>query len=194
MDQWQMSTIPLFLIFFVPGFVSMKVYDLLIAGERRDFSRAVLEAMGYGALNFAALSWLIIIAQSAGFFRDYKIAYYIVMFLILFITPVLWPILYLRLSSLPSVAKYIVHPVRSPWDYVFGKREPFWVIVHLRDGRRIGGKFATASFASSAPYPESLYMEELWEIDEKGRFVKRIERSRGMIVFEKEMLGVEFFR
>jgi len=27
----------LFVIFFIPGFVSLKIYDLLVPGERRDF-------------------------------------------------------------------------------------------------------------------------------------------------------------
>ena len=31
------ETFALFLIFFVPGFISIMVYDLRIPGERRDF-------------------------------------------------------------------------------------------------------------------------------------------------------------
>ena len=30
----------LFLVFFVPGFISLKVYDLFIPSERRDFSKS----------------------------------------------------------------------------------------------------------------------------------------------------------
>jgi hypothetical protein len=193
MDPWQVSGVPLFLFFFVPGFVSMKVYDLLIAGERRDFSKAVLEAMAYSAVNFAALSWLIILAHSASFFRDWRIAYYAVIFLVLFVAPIVWPVLYLSFSRFSPVARYVVHPIQSPWDYIFGKRDPFWVIVHLRDCRRIGGKYGTASFASSYPSGESLYMEELWELDKKGRFVKPVHGSKGMVIFGKEVVGVEFF-
>ena len=31
------GTLALFLIFFIPGFITLKVYDLLVPGEARDF-------------------------------------------------------------------------------------------------------------------------------------------------------------
>jgi hypothetical protein len=49
------QVLALFLVFFVPGFLSLKVYDLLVPGERRDFSRAAFDAVAYSALNFGVL-------------------------------------------------------------------------------------------------------------------------------------------
>ena len=60
MNIWEADKLVLFLIFFIPGFVSIKVYDLLIPGEQRDFSKSILEVIGYSALNYGALSWFII--------------------------------------------------------------------------------------------------------------------------------------
>jgi len=53
----------LFLAVFMPGFVSVKVYDMLIPGEPRDFSKSVFEVVGYSVLNYAALFWLVALLQ-----------------------------------------------------------------------------------------------------------------------------------
>jgi len=70
MDIWEPEKIILFLALFMPGFISIKVYDLLVATKRRDFSNSVLEAIGYSVLNFTVLSWLIILISSTGFNKN----------------------------------------------------------------------------------------------------------------------------
>ena len=49
-----------FLIFFIPGFVSLKMYDLLIPNVPRDFTKSLAEIVTYSALNFAAFLLLVI--------------------------------------------------------------------------------------------------------------------------------------
>lgn len=193
MDIWSADKLTLFLIFFVPGFISIKIYDLLVPGESRDFARAWFDALAYSALNFAALSWLIILIHLDDFPKRHLGWYLFLLLLILIAAPAIWPWVYLRLSSWHPVAKYLVHPIRKPWDYVFGKRETYWVIVHLQDGRRIGGRFDTQSFASSSPAEEQIYLEQVWALDDSGRFLHAIDRSRGTITIGNQILAVEFF-
>lgn len=50
---WTNDALILFILFFVPGFISLKIYDLLIAKEQRDFSKSCFDAVGYSAVNFA---------------------------------------------------------------------------------------------------------------------------------------------
>jgi hypothetical protein len=194
MNVWQIDRLVLFLIFLIPGFISTKVYDLLIPGERRDLSKSLFEVVAYSAINFALLSWLIILIHSRGFYGDHPALYFGSLLLILFIFPAVWPLLYLKVSSWNIIAKRFIHPIPKPWDYVFGKRQSFWVIVHLKDKRRIGGRFDTNSFASSYPAKEQIYLEEVWELAEKGNFVKPIQRSRGIIILGDEIMGIEFFK
>jgi hypothetical protein len=193
MDVWQIDKLGLFLIFLIPGFISTKVYDLLIPGERRDFSKSLFEVIAYSAINFALLSWLIILIHSKGFYDHHQLLYFGSLFLILFIFPILWPFAYYKASSWSFIAKRFIHPIPKPWDYVFGKRQSFWVIVHLKDKRRIGGRFDTNSFASSYPAKEQIYLEEVWELGEKGNFVKRIDRSKGIVILGDEIVAIEFF-
>lgn len=193
MDIWQIDKLVLFLIFFIPGFISIKVYDLLVPSERRDFSKALFDAIGYSCLNFAALFWLIILIHSGDFYVRHKTLYLMVLFFIVFVSPALWSFLFVRFLSWRPFSKCGVNLIQKPWDFVFRSDESSWVIVHLADGRKLGGRFDTDSFASSYPSEEQIYLEEVWELDENGRFLKPIERSKGVIILGKEILAVEFF-
>ncbi len=194
MDIWNVDKLMLFLIFILPGFVSMKVYDLLIPSPRRDFSKSLVEVLSYSALNFGALSWLIYLIHQNNFPTDHKYWYLFLLFWIMAGVPVLWPFAILKVFSIPFVAKYVIHPVSKPWDFVFGKKQPYWVIVHLKDGRRIGGRFDTNSFASSDPAKEQIYLEELWKLDDDGGFTGRVDRTGGIIISDDSILAVEFFK
>jgi hypothetical protein len=193
MDIWNADKLALFLVFVLPGFISMKVYDLMVPGEPRDASKSLFEAISFSTLNFAALFWLIALIQSDDFYRKHFILYALSIVLIMVVVPACWPFAFLKLSSWRPIARHLVHPIRKPWDYVFGKREPFWVIVHLHNGQRIGGRFDVQSFASSDPADEQIYLEAVWVLDEQGRFLRPVERSRGIIIMKDEIRAVEFF-
>lgn len=183
----------LFIIFFIPGFISIKVYDLLIPGERRNFSDAFFQVIAYSVFNFVILSWLIYIVYATNIVKTNKPLFIVLASFIIFIFPIFLPIIFIRISKLEFIARYIIHPIQKPWDYVFGKRKGYWVIVHLKDGRRIGGRFDIESFASSYPAEEQIYLQEVWELNEKGGFENSVERTRGIIILKDEMSLIEFF-
>jgi hypothetical protein len=86
------GTLGLFLMFFIPGFITLKVYDLLVPGEARDFSKSLFDAVAYSSLNFAALLWLIGIVRS-GSLPPWL--WYTAMFVILIGMPAVWPAVFL---------------------------------------------------------------------------------------------------
>jgi hypothetical protein len=194
MNPFDSDTLRLILIFFVPGFISMKVYDLYVPSERRDFSKSLMEAVSFSCVNFAAMYWAIVAIHADNFPTNHPFWYYLASAGILFVAPIFWPILYSRTMSLPFFRKRTIHPTPKPWDYVFSKGESLWVIVHLRDGRRIGGRFDTQSFASSFPADEQIYIEEVWQLDSKGRFKRKVDDSRGLIISREDFEAIEFFQ
>jgi hypothetical protein len=193
MDIWNVDKLALFLIFFLPGFISMKVYDLMVPAEPRDFTKSLFEAISYSTLNFAALFWLIAAIQRNDFYHQHFVLYWLSFVAIMVVVPVCWPFAFLRLSSWRPVGKHFVHPIQKPWDYVFGKRVPFWIIIHLKNGEKIGGFFGPESFASSNPADEQIYLEEVWVLDETNSFLSPVENSRGIIIMNDEIRAVEFF-
>jgi len=169
----------------------IKVWDQIVpSGARRDSSKAIFEAVAYSAINLGFFMPLIVAMRSG---KMGPVLYFVALFVILLGAPALWPFLLRKLLSSRWMTKYGLHPDEQPWDFVFGQHEPFWIIVHLRDLRRIGGRFADNSFASSNPAEPQIYLEQVWKLDENGHFSEPVERSRGIVVLSKEILAVEFF-
>jgi hypothetical protein len=186
------GALALFLIFFIPGFITLKVYDLLIPGEARDFSKSLFDAVAYSSLNFAALLWLIAILRS-GSLTGWQ--WYAAMFFLLIAMPALWPLIFLMIRRHPKVASRIASPNARVWDDVFAKRTPYWVIVHLKDQRRIGGLYGGKSFTSHSPAPPEIYLEEVWMVDQDLGFTgERVSSTAGVLISGTEILALEFFR
>lgn len=190
MDFTDINQVVLFLIFFIPGFISLKVYDLFIPSERRDFSKSFFDAVAYSAINYAFWSWLIILMDIYDVYTQHHFWYAVAIVIIIFASPVLLPILYLEIVKWKPISTRILHPHSSSWDYVFSKRKEAWVIVHLKDGERIGGIFSTESFASSYPAKEQIYLEDIWKLDDNGAFEKSLNNS--LLILNDEIMGIEF--
>jgi hypothetical protein len=186
------ETLGLFLIFFVPGFISLKVYDLLIPGERRDFTKSFFDAMAYTALNFAALLWLIALVRSN---RLNIWQWYIAMLVLLIVMPAVWPIVFLQIRKHRAIARWIASPNARVWDDIFAKRIPYWVIVHLKDQRRVGGLYGPRSFASHSPAPPEVYLEQVWYVNEDGGFTgTMVESTAGILIMGTDIVALEFFQ
>jgi hypothetical protein len=185
----QTSTLILFLGFFVPGFLMIRVYDLLVPTERRDFSKGVYDAVAYSAVNFVVFSPALYWMSPAGlspFLRG------LALFAVFILAPIGWPLLLFRVRKTRWFTQRLSHPTLRPWDYYFSKGEPCWVIVHLKD-QKVGGYYGMGSFASSDPAEPQLYLEQVWALDNQCRFEHKIEQSKGMIFFAKDIVALEFF-
>lgn len=193
MNIWEIDKALLFLVLVLPGFISLKVYSLLVAGQSRDFSKSIVEAVCYSVLNFSILSWLIVIVSKEGFVADNPFIYWGAVALIFVIAPTIWPFIFLWLSTLQIFKKNLLSPYKQPWDYVFNKRESLWVVIHLKNGEILRGKYALHSFASSYPAERQIYLEELWIPTESRKFGKKATRTKGVIVSQDEISYIKFY-
>ena len=193
MDLLKRETLDLFLVYVVPGFVTMKVHDLLWPPKDRNFSSALIEIVSYGMLNLAALFWLFQIVQRPGFKDEHPVGYAVGMLVAVAVVPAFWAVLGKKLRESRWFQRYSPHPSPSAWDYFFRQRKPGWVLFHLKSGERLGGLYSTGSFSSSFPSEPDIYVEEVWRIDGEGRFVAPIEQSAGALVRRDECTHLEFF-
>jgi len=194
MENFTFNNISLFIIFFLPGFISTKVYDLLISTDRRDFSKSLFEVIGFSTINFALLSWLIYLNIVNTFWTTYPILFILSVIIIFFIFPSILPIIYLKIIQTKYFSKFIISSLHKPWDFIFSKRQAFWVIINLKNGIKIGGKYDENSFSSSYPSKEQIYLEEVWKLDSEGVFLGPIERSKGIIILGDDISSIEFFQ
>jgi hypothetical protein len=186
--------IVLFIVFFIPGFISVKIWNQLIPGEKIDFSKSAFEVIAYSAINYAFFSWLIYLIHTDGFKGSHLTWYWILVVFVMFFMPIVWPFVFYKLYQSKWILRFIISPYKKPWDYIFSKRESYWVIVNLKDGTSIGGRYGESSFSSSAPSEEQIYLERVWEIDSEGKFVKPIEDSKGIIIMHGEISSIEFYK
>lgn len=194
MDLTDPNALEFAILFLVPGFVSIKVWDLLVPSGRRELTATSLDVFAYGAITFALLTVPLSALDILGTWSQrHPVGGSALWASILFVFPAILPLAWWKILAWEKLRAHIVHPVPKPWDYVFGLGTGYWVILHMKDGRRIGGRYDEDSFASSFPHPEQLYLQEIWELDEQGAFRERIERTRGVMVSFEDVYAIEFF-
>lgn len=187
------DTLSWFLVFFVPGFISIKVYGLLVPSDERNWSNSLLEAVSYSCINFAVLYVLIAAVSRPGYREAQPSWYYLAWFVLLFVAPTLWPVLGRMVLTARLLRGKIVHPTPKAWDYYFGQGKPCWVLVHLKDGNLVGGLYGEESFASSYPKSEDIYLQETWRLGNHGEFVKKVPQTHGTWVSGQAVDFIEFF-
>jgi len=193
MNIWEQDKLFLFIAFVIPGFVSLKAYELLFPSQKIESGKQIVDAITYSCVNYGLLFWLILYVEQIKLRESHSFIYFIFYIFVLFVAPIVWVLLLKKIRSTETFQKNAPHPIQKPWDYVFGKRMPYWVIVTLKNGNKIAGSYDTKSFASSAPAGEQLYLEEAWVLNEDEGFERPRERSKGIIILSSEMVSIEFF-
>jgi hypothetical protein len=67
------------------------------------------------------------------------------------------------------------------------------MLVHLKDGRTVGGLYDEDSFASSYPESEDLYLQEVWKLNEQGGFIEKVPNTRGLLINYEGIEFIELF-
>jgi hypothetical protein len=182
MPDLDIDKIRLLVAFVAPGFVSLKVWGILNSSPRFRLSESLTEAVVYGSWNALFFVWLFDALKQI----HPLLAYGVVCVLL----PVLWPVLVYKITAIRYLRTKMTP---AAWDYFFYRRDDCFLLLHLKNGVLLGGLFSTKSFASSFPEKESLYLSQLWKLDEDGRFKEPLEMSGGLLVNYDEVSFIEIF-
>ena len=174
------------LLLFLPGFIFIRSSTLLVASNDSDFSKKWYDAVAYGII-FSGLTYIAYLLLNS------YIHVYIFPVVGMVIAPFISPFILQYLRTKPFFHERILRPEVSAWDYIFSSKKSYWIIIHLKDGRNIGGVYSSNSFTSAFPYKQDIYLEELWKLDENKKFVEKIERSAGIWIVSDEISSIEFF-
>ncbi len=183
----------IFIIFFVPGFTYLKFYRLFIAEVRTDFSKDLYEAIGFSFINTLIFSYPLTLIHSDNFPENHPVLYYITILGIVIIAPILFTLIFYYISKQKWFSRFLVNPVKSAWDSFFSRRESYYVIVTLKNGRKIGGKYGLNSFSSTYPNPKEIYLEEVWTLNDKNGFEEKVMQTEGVLIVENEISTIEFY-
>lgn len=192
MEIWETNKLLLFIAFIIPGFVAIKFYCLLHPNDKVDSSTQVIDSLAYSCVCYALVGLPIIE------FREHfeTLPFYFLWFLVfgvLLVLPCVLAFIFSKIRQLEVLQKNAPHPIQKPWDFVFQQRKWYWVIVEITDGKRIGGKFASDSFASSYPAEEQIYLEECWHLDNEDSFTRPRGGTSGILISSSQIKTIEFF-
>ena len=189
LKQFDWTTLSFFVLFALPGFISLQIWGLIAPTDQRPLKDQLPEAIAFGVLNAMVGGPLVIVLSPGNSWWLYAL-----LLLTLVILPMFWPFLAKWLLRTLYARDIILNPTRNGWDEAFLRREPLFVIVHLKDGRRIGGYYGFQSFAGVHPASGHLYLESLWSLSEEGKFVAPVPDSRGIVLRPDDYHFVELLR
>lgn len=193
MDVLNQDKLILFFLFIVPGFISLKIYNLLQPSTYIESSKLVIEAVTYSGINYAFLAIPIYFVEKMQLINSSAFLYYLFYLVVFIIFPVTLPFIFLRIRKSKWCSK-LPHPTGKAWDYVFQKAPECWVKIKLKDGTIIGGAYSEGSFASSSPEPMQLYLNEHWVMNADEGFERPINSTAGILILSSDIVTVEFFK
>jgi len=194
MDIWEIDKLFIFIVFVIPGFISIKFYQLVTPGHKSNTSNLLIDAISYSAINYAILLIPIFFTESSNLKDTYPWLYCFFYMVVLFIAPILWVFIWKKLRSSNNFQKNAPHPIPLPWDFVFSQRKKYWVKVYLKNASVIGGLYGEKSFSSNAPEPEQIYFQEGWIINETGGLERPKKMSEGVIILSSEISYIELIK
>jgi hypothetical protein len=178
------------LIVLVMGVIGERVFAMLHPVEEKPIKDRLYETAFAGLASAVfAFPLLFLLSQATAVGASYYWAFVA----IVAATPAILTIVVVFLWRVLVRVGWVLGPHPTPWDDLFIRKPTLWVIVHMKDGRRIGGIYASASRASLNPKPGHLYLEELWNLDANGGFVNKVPYSKGALFRPEDYSLVEFF-
>lgn len=188
MSLVNVETVLIFVCLFMPGFLYLKARGTIRATDKLDFSKSWYEAVGWGCIFFLFAAFLTFIYDYI--FHFYHLAVFGIFLVLLPILFVLFSCLFYRISW---VHDYVLLPDETAWDYVFAQRKPYWLIVHLKNGKVKAGLYGDKSYAASYPRKHDIYIEEEWEVTLTDAFVAPLPMSEGIWIPEGQIAYVKYF-
>lgn len=192
MDIWEIDKLLLFIVFVIPGFLSIKFYQLIFPGTVRSAPDQLIDAIAYSCINYALLFWAVEYVEGYELKTVHPALYYLFYVFVLFISPFLLVLAWKWLRTHERFKGAAPHPTAKPWDYVFEQSKPYWIVIYLKNGKMVGGKYSGKSFASSYPVEEQIFLEEGWIVSSEGILERAIKGSAGVLVMASEISYLEF--
>jgi hypothetical protein len=187
--------------FLVPGFVWSSVLSMTIPRRSRAAELRTLEFLTLSSLNHGLWSWLWIIGFRSHLVEGHPYWTALLCFVVLFLSPLaLGLVTGLILAGKTPVVGLLsrlgyqpLKAIPTAWDYLFAKREPYWVVVILKDGARIYGLYGLKSFAGDEPGQRDLYLEATYRPTDKGDWAP-VEDTGGVLITAEQIAVLEFRR
>jgi Family of unknown function (DUF6338) len=179
-----------------PGFIILLVRSQFLTGRMRPLHDAVLgylvaSAIYYG-IAFPFIDGQIDSSASGG---RQVLGWYA----LIIVDPIIFGVVSGLLSRFDILRKVLVavsinpvHGMPTAWDWKFSRVQPSWILVTLKDDTKFHGLFGANSFAASDSTQHDLYIEQLYDIDEKNTWILK-KPGKGAFIASNEIRSIEFW-
>lgn len=192
MEILEPSKFYLFIFFILPGFISVKTYQLFYPSSAKDAKDLIIDTLVYSCINYGILG-LPIYYTYKNLINSFSVFdIYLTLIFIFALFPILWVILWRKIRESTWLQHIVPHPTALPWDYIFRKRECYWVTITLKNGMAIGGLYGENSFASNSPSQPEIFLEERWILDEDGNLERKVNNTSGIWIKSDDISHMEF--
>lgn len=192
-STFDINTIALFIVFVLPGLISVQMYRLLMPAHSLEWSDIILQGLFFTSINLGLFSPVIYLLHFNNFPSRHPVIYAFGIFAILFVGPILLPLAFRIIVRTKRLMRNLQLPYPTAWDYFFDKRETVFLLIHLTNGKMIGGYFGPDSYAGDFPNDGDLYIEAVYSVNGKGEFLERIEDTKGLLLRKDQYSYIELF-
>jgi len=193
MKLYESNSILLFVFFFLPGFVSLKIWSLFHRRKEVSQHALIYDCVFFSIVNFALLSPIAIPFFVYGWYKIHPLLLALFILLYSLVAPVFWPFLWSFLINKKCLYRFFQLPYATSWDYFVHQRKSCFMLIHLKDDSMIGGYYGQNSYASTSPDEQSVYLEKVYKIKPDGTFGEQIQDSFGLVISKDDYKYIEFF-
>jgi len=191
-NNWP-SWILLFVFFFLPGFVSLKVWSLFYRQGKIEYNVFLYDCLFFSVTNLGILSPIVVPFLMYVDVKSHPALVGLFILLYSFVAPMLWPCCWHWLINRKLVYKFLELPYPTAWDYFIHQRKCCFVLIHLKDDNMIGGYYGRNSYASTSPDEQSIYLERVFKVNADGTFAEEVPDSFGLVISKTDYKYIEFF-
>lgn len=181
------------LAFVWPGVLALMVYRLIMPARPFDWKDFLAQGLFFSVINYIIFFPAAVFVVKSSNLETSPWIYWISILILLLIGPIVLPIGFAHAHTWRWLRGKIQSPYPSSWDYFFAQRQSTFILVHLKDGRMVGGYWGAGSYASSFPDEGDLYISTACQVDEHGKFLKVIDRTQGILIKRADLSYLEFF-
>ena len=190
-DFLTLDSLSIVLVFIVPGFVALSIRSQFVAGEslpdnwERSLAYVAISVI-YGTLVLRLVDLSFVAKQDWAFLT------------VVFVGPVVLG-LALGINAQEDYFRRILrflrifpnHPSPTAWDRKFSRTSEQWVLVTLKNGDTIAGFYGKESFTASSSNERDMYIQWIYNTDEKGSSPSTQEKS--VYIGPGEISTIEFW-
>lgn len=186
------ADLELFATFIVPGFITVKIWDLMAPTTRRDFSKMVIELVAYSMIFFPVVEFLRSAMQGASWDADLPLLYAIAFLGTIILIPAFFTWLFYRFWVRVARKTGAATPVPTAWDYAFTRPGPFWVYFHMKEGPIVAGFFGDGSSAGTGVTAREVFVRDLRYVDDQGNISKAQTPPVNALIRQEDCTLIEF--